>query len=108
MNAILDTETGHAYRSMGRAIRYLSENYARQPSLDEAAEAVGLSPFHFQRLFTRYVGVNGSAYFVGGFGMTALAANNSVMVPIRSGVGLRLGANIGYLKFTPEATWNPF
>jgi hypothetical protein len=59
-------------------------------------------------LFTRYVGINGSAYFVGGFGMTALAANDSVVVPIRSGVGLRLGANIGYLKFTPEATWNPF
>jgi hypothetical protein len=61
-----------------------------------------------EALFTRYVGVNGSAYFVGGFGMTALAANDSVVVPIRSGVGFRLGANIGYLKFTPEATWNPF
>jgi hypothetical protein len=61
-----------------------------------------------EALFTRYVGVNGSAYFVGGFGMTALAANESVVVPIRSGVGFRLGANIGYLKFTPEATWNPF
>lgn len=59
-------------------------------------------------LFTRYVGINGSAYFVGGFGMTALAANDSVVVPIRSGVGFRLGANIGYLKFTPQATWNPF
>ncbi|MBV9567379.1 MAG: DUF1134 domain-containing protein [Hyphomicrobiales bacterium] len=59
-------------------------------------------------LFTRYVGINGSAYFVGGFGMTALAANESVVVPIRSGVGFRLGANIGYLKFTPQATWNPF
>jgi hypothetical protein len=31
-----------------------------------------------------------------------------VVVPIRSGVGLRLGANIGYLEFTPTATWNPF
>lgn len=61
-----------------------------------------------EALFTRYVGVNGSAYFVGGFGMTALAANDSIVVPIRSGVGLRLGVNIGYLKFTPEATWNPF
>jgi len=59
-------------------------------------------------LFTRYVGIDGSAYFVGGFGMTALAANDSVVVPIRSGVGFRLGANIGYLKFTPEPTWNPF
>jgi AraC family transcriptional regulator of adaptative response/methylated-DNA-[protein]-cysteine methyltransferase len=53
-----DPEAGHAYRSMGRAIRYLAENYAAQPSLDEAAHAVGLSPFHFQRLFTRYVGVS--------------------------------------------------
>jgi hypothetical protein len=40
--------------------------------------------------------------------MTALAADNIVVVPIRSGVGLRLGANVGYLKFTPQATWNPF
>jgi AraC family transcriptional regulator, regulatory protein of adaptative response / methylated-DNA-[protein]-cysteine methyltransferase len=59
MNTILhDPEAGSAYRSMGRAIRYLAENYASQPSLDEAAGAVGLSPFHFQRLFTRYVGVS--------------------------------------------------
>ncbi|MFI5013394.1 MAG: DUF1134 domain-containing protein [Hyphomicrobiales bacterium] len=61
-----------------------------------------------EALFTRYVGINGAAYFVGGFGMTALAAGDSVVVPIRSGLGFRLGANIGYLKFTPEATWNPF
>jgi hypothetical protein len=39
--------------------------------------------------------------------MTVLAANNMVVVPIRSGLGLRLGAN-GYLKFTPDPTWNPF
>ena len=30
------------------------------------------------------------------------------LAPIRSGVGLRLGANIGYLKYTREPTWNPF
>jgi AraC family transcriptional regulator of adaptative response/methylated-DNA-[protein]-cysteine methyltransferase len=53
-----DPEAGSAYRSMGRAIRYLAENYAAQPSLEEVAHAVGLSPFHFQRLFTRYVGVS--------------------------------------------------
>jgi hypothetical protein len=40
--------------------------------------------------------------------MTALTAGRSVVVPIRSGVGVRLGANIGYLKFTDAATWNPF
>ncbi len=40
--------------------------------------------------------------------MTALTSNSIVLVPIRSGLGLRLGANIGYLKYTPRATWNPF
>jgi hypothetical protein len=59
-------------------------------------------------VFQRFAGIDGSAYFVGGLGMTALTANNIVVVPIRTGVGLRLGANIGYLKFTPEKTWNPF
>jgi hypothetical protein len=59
-------------------------------------------------IFDRFGGVAGSAYFVGGFGMTALTANNIVVVPIRSGLGLRLGANVGYLKFTTEPTWNPF
>jgi hypothetical protein len=61
-----------------------------------------------EAIYQRFAGIDGSAYFVGGFGMTALTANNIVVVPIRSGVGLRLGANIGYLKFTPRPTWNPF
>jgi hypothetical protein len=61
-----------------------------------------------QAIFERFGGIDGSAYFVGGFGMTALTANNIVLVPIRSGVGLRLGANLGYLKFTERPTWNPF
>jgi hypothetical protein len=61
-----------------------------------------------EAIYQRFAGVDGSAYFIGGFGMTALTANNIVVVPIRSGVGLRLGANIGYLKFTPKGTWNPF
>jgi hypothetical protein len=59
-------------------------------------------------VYQRFAGIDGSAYFIGGFGMTALTANNILVVPIRSGVGLRLGANVGYLKFTPDATWNPF
>ena len=59
-------------------------------------------------IFDRFGGIAGSAYFIGGFGMTALTANNIVVVPIRSGIGLRLGANIGYLKFTDGPTWNPF
>jgi hypothetical protein len=58
-------------------------------------------------IYERFAGIDGSAYLIGGFGMTALTASGVVLVPIRSGVGLRLGANIGYLKFTPRATWNP-
>ncbi len=59
-------------------------------------------------IYRRYGGMDGSAYFVGGFGMTALVDQGVVVVPIRSGVGARLGLNVGYLKFTPRPTWNPF
>ena len=61
-----------------------------------------------EAIFERFGGIAGSAYFVGGLGMTALTANDIVVVPIRSGLGLRLGANLGYLKFTNGPTWNPF
>ena len=60
-----------------------------------------------EAIYERFGGVDGSAYFIGGFGMTALTANNIVIVPIRTGVGLRLGANVGYIKFTSRPTWNP-
>src|SRR5207249_3412701 len=53
-----------------------------------------------EAIYERFGGIDGSAYFIGGFGMTALTSNNIVIVPIRTGVGLRLGANIGYIKFT--------
>jgi hypothetical protein len=59
-------------------------------------------------LYKRFVGLDGSAYFIGGFGVTAAAADEMIVVPIRAGVGARLGVNLGYLKFTPEPTWNPF
>jgi hypothetical protein len=59
-------------------------------------------------IYQRFGGIDGSAYFVGGLGMTALTFNHIVVVPIRTGIGVRLGANVGYLKFTPAATWNPF
>src|SRR5215211_419204 len=59
-------------------------------------------------LHTRFVGLNGSAYVVGGFGFTAAMYDEMAVVPIRTGVGARLGVNVGYLKFTPEPTWNPF
>nr|WP_150494566.1 DUF1134 domain-containing protein [Roseibium aquae] len=59
-------------------------------------------------MYQRYLGVNGSAYLVGGVGMTVLSNHNTYVVPVRAGVGARLGVNVGYLKFTAEPTWNPF
>jgi hypothetical protein len=59
-------------------------------------------------IYRRYGGVDGSAYLVGGFGMTALVNDGIYVVPIRSGIGARLGLNVSYLKFTPSSTWNPF
>ena len=59
-------------------------------------------------IFSTFVGVDGSAYFIGGVGITFLARGHVALAPIRSGVGLRLGANVGYLKYTRQPTWNPF
>ena len=59
-------------------------------------------------LYQRFAGIDGSAYFIGGFGFTAMTAEGITLVPIRTGLGWRLGVNLGYLKFTPQATWNPF
>ncbi|MFM9974052.1 MAG: DUF1134 domain-containing protein [Beijerinckiaceae bacterium] len=60
-------------------------------------------------IYQRFGGVDGSAYLVAGFGLTALTAGDGVtLVPIRTGLGARLGVNLGYLKFTQTATWNPF
>jgi len=55
-----------------------------------------------------YAGVGGQAYIVGGVGITYLKSGPVTMAPIRSGLGLRIGANVGYLKFTRAPTWNPF
>ena len=65
-------------------------------------------PEHEALFRRRFGGVDGSAYFIGGLGMTALAADDMIVVPIRTGVGWRLGVNVGYLKFTQRSTWNPF
>jgi hypothetical protein len=60
------------------------------------------------QLYNRFAGVDGSAYLVGGVGVTFQTYDDVVLAPIRSGVGLRLGANVGYLKYTRTPTWNPF
>ena len=64
-------------------------------------------------IYRRFAGLNGSAYLVGGAGMTVLYHTDDgqqpmYVVPIRTGIGARLGINVGYLKFSERATWNPF
>ncbi len=60
------------------------------------------------QLYERYAGIDGSAYLVGGVGITFQQHDDVILAPIRAGLGLRLGANVGYLKYTPSPTWNPF
>jgi hypothetical protein len=60
-----------------------------------------------QDLYKRYGQVEGRAYFVGGFSATYLRRGNVVMIPVRLGVGVRLGANIGYMKFSEKSRWFP-
>ncbi len=61
-----------------------------------------------EAIYGRFTGIGGSAYVAGGVGINVLGKGRMVMIPIRSGVGLRLGANLAYLKFTDRQTWNPF
>ena len=63
---------------------------------------------NIDEIYERFGGVDGSAYLVGGAGVTFQRRGRIVLAPIRTGVGLRLGANIGYLKYTRRPTWNPF
>jgi len=51
-------------------------------------------------IYRRYPGVEGSAYFIGGLGVNYLRADDITLAPMRAGVGLRAGANVGYLAFS--------
>ncbi|MGB3416538.1 MAG: EipA family protein [Mesorhizobium sp.] len=59
-------------------------------------------------IYNRFGGVAGSAYVIAGVGFNVLKNGNMLLVPIRTGVGARLGVNLGYLKITQQPTWNPF
>jgi hypothetical protein len=53
-----------------------------------------------ERIYQRFPGVEGSAYLIGGLGVNYQRADDITLAPIRAGVGLRLGANIGYLSYS--------
>ena len=103
---------GHALLRAGRTQKI----YWHGPSLGTDVGAEGSKTlFLIYRLkiagadvYASFAGIDGSAYFVGGVGATLVTNGSVIVAPIRSGIGLRLGANIGYIRFTPNATWNPF
>lgn len=59
-------------------------------------------------VYGRFIGVEGTAYVVGGFGVNFQQHDDMKLAPIRTGVGIRMGLNAGYLKYSAEPTWNPF
>ena len=61
-----------------------------------------------QDLYHRFPAGEGGAYFVGGFTASYLRWGKVVLIPIRLGVGYRLGVNAGYMKFTEKRNWLPF
>jgi hypothetical protein len=61
-----------------------------------------------QDLYKRFAQVEGRAYFVGGLSATYLRRGDVALIPVRLGVGVRLGANLGYMKFSEKSRWLPF
>ena len=64
--------------------------------------------YHPDMIYRRYPGVEGSAYLVGGVGVNYQAADGIVLAPIRTGVGLRLGANVGTMAYSRQRNILPF
>lgn len=61
-----------------------------------------------QDLYKRFPGGEGRVYFVGGFSANYSRVGDVVLIPVRLGVGWRLGVNAGYMRFTEKRTWLPF
>ena len=61
-----------------------------------------------QEIFKRYPGAEGNAYVIGGFTASYMRRGDVVLIPVRMGVGVRLGLNAGYMRFTEKSRWLPF
>ena len=64
--------------------------------------------FDTEDLYKRFGSGEGQAYLVGGFHVSYLRRRDIVLIPVRSGAGLRLGINAGYMKFSHKQNWLPF
>jgi hypothetical protein len=120
---VLGAESGGAFLAgvrYGKGTLYLRSGSTQKvfwhgPSLGTDVGAEGSKTLFLiygltdaEKLYANFTGIDGSAYVVGGAGVTLFTNGTVIMAPIRSGLGLRLGANIGYIRFTPKPTWNPF
>ena len=120
---ILGQETGGAFIAglrYGSGTLYLRTGgtlpvYWHGPSLGADVGAQGAATLFLvykvretNDVFSSFTGVEGSAFVVGGIGVTYMSNGRIDMAPIRSGLGLRVGANFGYVRFTSKPTWNPF
>ena len=120
---ILGQETGGAFVAglrYGQGTLYLRRGgsmpiYWHGPSLGADVGAHGASTLFLvykigdgSDVFSSFTGIEGSAFVVGGIGLTYMSNGRVDMAPIRSGIGLRVGANLGYIRFTGKPTWNPF
>ncbi|WP_298333787.1 DUF1134 domain-containing protein [Asticcacaulis sp.] len=63
--------------------------------------------YDVEKIYQRFPGVDGSAYFIGGLGVNYQQSDDTIVAPIRAGVGFRLGANIGYLAYSKTRKWFP-
>ena len=61
-----------------------------------------------EELYKRFPAGEGQAYLVGGFNASYMRHGDVVLIPVRMGVGLRLGVNAGYMKFSKKQKWLPF
>lgn len=59
-------------------------------------------------IFTRFGAAEGNAYVLGGFTASYMRRGDIVLIPIRMGVGVRLGVNAGYMRFSKDQRWLPF
>jgi hypothetical protein len=89
--------------------------YWQGPSLgfDVGANAVKVFALVYdlsssEQLFRRFPGVEGSLYFVGGFGVNYVQNGGTVIAPVRFGVGWRQGVAVSYMHFSPKKRLNPF
>lgn len=64
--------------------------------------------YNSEDLYKRFPGGEGQAYLVGGFHVSYQRRGDVVLIPVRAGAGLRLGLNVGYIKFSHKQRWLPF